>query len=325
MKKKMLFSELLDLWVTSKKVSVEIATFEEYKNQLVSISEYFAKKKVSEISIISLQQYYAFEMDRGLSANSIKHKHALIRPALNYAVNVLRIIDSNPAMYVELPKIKPYIPNTINPEIINLLLENEKDTPMEIPIFIAAVYGLRRSEIIGLKWSSIDFKNRVFTMENTIIRKRINGELINIERSYGKTATSHRQFPILDQFLELLSRIRKNQKEYRKNNPNYTTKFKDYLCLNERGELLLPDYVTYKFRMLLKKYAIKDVRFHDLRHSCATFLYNIGVQMKDMQMWLGHSSISTTLNIYTHLNYKNKEATAEKIKNSFFKNDKNKK
>jgi len=322
--KKVLFSEIAESWLNHKKLSIEKATYIDYKKQLERILEYFIGKTVDEITLSTLNKYYSDEIDRGLTINSIKHKQALIRPILNYALNIEKIIDSNPALLVRLPKLKKFIPNIIEPEKINFILENEKNTPMELPIFMAAVYGMRRSEIVGMKWSSINFKKKIFIINNTLIRKNINGKIVNLERSYGKTDASSRQFPLLDQFAELLSRIKENQEKYQKLNPKYNREYKDYLCLDKDGVLLNPDYITSKFKKILNKYAIKDVRFHDLRHSCATFLYNLGIPDKDIQYWLGHASISTTMNIYTHLNfYKNKTSTAEKLENSFFKKEEN--
>ena len=315
--KDMLFSELLLEWLSSKELEIERTTFADYLRDVKYISDFFIGKKVIDITAKEIRRFYSSEINKGLTANTVKHRHVIIKPALTFAVEELKIIKFNPAMSVKLPKIRKFIPNIISPEIIKMILENEKDTPMEIPIFLAAIYGLRRSEVVGLKWKSIDFKNRIFTIENTLIRKKINGELQNIERKYGKTASSYRQFPILDEFLELLERIRENQEKYKKTVGNYTTKYNDYLCLNEKGELMRPEYLRTRFQKILKKYGLSHSRFHDLRHSCATFLYNLGVQMKDIQVWLGHASINTTMNVYTHLNHKNKKDTAERIKTIF--------
>ena len=79
------------------------------------------------------------------------------------------------------------------------------------------------------------------------------------------------------------------------------------------GNLMKPNYITQHFAWVLKKYDMKHIRFHDTRHSCASLLYANGVPMKDIQEWLGHSDISTTMNIYTHLDYRSKVSSANAI------------
>ena len=98
------------------------------------------------------------------------------------------------------------------------------------------------------------------------------------------------------------------QKDYIKE-PKYT----DYIYVNEIGELVKPGYITQHFPLVLQKNGLRKIRFHDLRHSCASLLYANGVSLKEIQEWLGHSDISTTSNIYTHLNFTSKVAPANAI------------
>ena len=87
--------------------------------------------------------------------------------------------------------------------------------------------------------------------------------------------------------------------------------------MNEIGEPIKPGYLTQHFPALLEKKGLKRIRFHDLRHSCASLLFANGVSMKEIQAWLGHSDISTTMNIYTHLDVDSKIASANAILNIF--------
>ena len=93
----------------------------------------------------------------------------------------------------------------------------------------------------------------------------------------------------------------------------YSTEYLDYILVNELGELMKPGFITQHFGLIRDKNNLKFIRFHDLRHSCATLLYDNGVSLKETQEWLGHSNIATTANIYTHLNYKNKINSANAI------------
>lgn len=93
----------------------------------------------------------------------------------------------------------------------------------------------------------------------------------------------------------------------------YCNDFREYIYINEIGELIKPGYITQHFPLVLKKNGLRKIRFHDLRHSCASLLYANGVSLKEIQEWLGHSDISTTSNIYTHLDFSSKIASANAI------------
>lgn len=95
--------------------------------------------------------------------------------------------------------------------------------------------------------------------------------------------------------------------------PRYCRDYLDYIYVNEMGELIKPNYLTQAFPAFLKRHGMRRIRFHDLRHSCASLLYANGVALKDIQEWLGHSDIATTSNIYTHLDYSSKVASANAI------------
>ena len=99
----------------------------------------------------------------------------------------------------------------------------------------------------------------------------------------------------------------------------YTKKWEGFVCVGENGELIKPDRVTRTFRKLINECGLKKIRLHDLRHSCATLLYEQDIQLKDIQMWLGHSDIQTTANIYSHFDYTRKEKTGKIIEKSLKK------
>ena len=127
-------------------------------------------------------------------------------------------------------------------------------------------------------------------------------------------STWYRSLPLVPPFEELLHRLKAEQELNRKLcGKSYCRKFADYIYVNEIGELVKPGYITQHFPLILQKNGMRKIRFHDLRHSCASLLYANGVSLKEIQEWLGHSDISTTSNIYTHLNFNSKIASANAI------------
>lgn len=108
--------------------------------------------------------------------------------------------------------------------------------------------------------------------------------------------------------------MRENQKENRKLCGScYCTDYLDYTYVNEIGEIIKPDYLTTHFKAFLEEHNMPHIRFHDLRHTCAPLLFAQGVSLKEIQAWLGHSTIGTTANIYTHLDENNKLSSANAI------------
>ncbi len=96
---------------------------------------------------------------------------------------------------------------------------------------------------------------------------------------------------------------------------SYNREYLGYLCVGEIGNIIRPNYVSEQFPKLLEKNGLRSIRFHDLRHSCASLMVMNGVSMKQVQEWLGHSTFSTTADIYAHLDYKSKQGSAGVIAN----------
>ena len=183
---------------------------------------------------------------------------------------------------------------------------------------LASFYGLRRSEVIGLKWDAIDFERKTMVIRHTVVQTTVNGKEVLIGKDRTKTKSSHRTLPLVAPFEEYLLDLKEKQRINRKIcGTSYCRDYLEYVYVNEMGELMKPNYLTEVFPKFLKKHGLRQIRFHDLRHSCATLLYTNGVALKDIQEWLGHSDIATTSNIYTHLDYSSKVASANAIMGVF--------
>ena len=131
-----------------------------------------------------------------------------------------------------------------------------------------------------------------------------------------KTKSSMRTLPLVPVFKEKLLKLQEEQKEYRRVcGKCYDKRYTDYICVDEMGALISPHYLTSAFPKLLEKNGLRRIRFHDLRHSCASLLLANGVPMKQIQEWLGHSDFSTTANVYAHLDYNSKLSSADAMVN----------
>ena len=222
------------------------------------------------------------------------------------------LIDVNPADKVERPKKDRFVGSFYDADEVNALFAASKGSKLELPILFGAFYGLRRSEAIGLKWDAIDFEHDTITIRHTVTSCDLDGKRILVASDTTKTKSSMRTLPLVPFVREQLLALREEQKESRRLcGRSYNKEYLDYVCVNEIGDLIKPHYVTESFPKLLKANGFRPIRFHDLRHSCASLLLANGVSTKQIQEWLGHSDFSTTANIYAHLDYSSKLTSAD--------------
>ena len=212
------------------------------------------------------------------------------------------LIPSNPADKIDRPKKAHYQASFYNVEEISSLFKACKGDPLEFPIIIAVYYGLRRSEVVGLKWDAIDFNAKTITIGHKVLELRVDGKTKMIKQDRLKTAASHRTLPLIPHIEDMLLEVKKQQEEDRAVCKNgYSKDGEGYISRQRTGELLHPNYINQHFQILLQNKGLRVIRFHDLRHSCASLMVSTGVPMKLIQAWLGHSDFNTTANIYSHL------------------------
>lgn len=144
----------------------------------------------------------------------------------------------------------------------------------------------------------------------------VDGKQTEIEQQSAKTKSSLRTLPLIGSFREKLLALREQQKENRRVCGNcYSKKYDGYVFVDAMGNIFNPRSVTANFSKLLEQNGLRHIRFHDLRHSCASLLLANDVPLKQIQEWLGHSDIGTTANIYSHLDYKSKITSANVMDN----------
>jgi integrase len=306
---KLLFCDFLTDWLEVHKMNIEIITYCGYKRILKHVYAYFKKLNVSleNLSPFHVQNYYAAKL-KSLSSNTVLKHHAFIRSALAYA-RKMNLIKENAADLVEKPKKQKFIGSYYNQEEISSLIPIAKGSPIEVPVMFAVYFGLRRSEIVGIKWNSIDFVNRTLTISHKVVPVNDENGKYRLEKSNVlKNNSSYRTLPLNDFLYDYLLGVKKKQDENKKYaGSSYNRDYDGYVCVSDMGNIFRPDYITKKFKELLQSNDMKVIRFHDLRHSCASLLLRLGYNMKEIQMWLGHGDIGTTMNIYAHVDESNKK------------------
>ena len=314
-----LFADFMEQWLEIVKSTVSIPTYSSYVNAVKSIiAPYFRKKKIllRDLQAHDIQMFYQEQLQR-VKASSVIHYHANIHKALKYAVKN-DMIPSNPADKVERPKQDKFYGNFYDRDELNKLFEAVAGTKLELPVLLGAFYGLRRSEIVGLKWSAIDFEQNTITISHTVTSCNLDGKCVIVAKDTTKTKSGRRTLPLVPYFHEKLLAVKAQQERNQKLcGRSYNREFLEYICVDDIGDRFKPNYITSQFPKLLERNGFRKIRFYDLRHSCASLLLASGVPMKHIQEWLGHSDFSTTANIYAHLDYSSKLTSASAMESNF--------
>jgi len=316
---KVLLCDYIKSWVNASKSKVQVTTYDGYVCMLDKhIYPYFKRLGVelSNVTPAIIQKYYNDKLAAGLNPNTVIKHHAIIRSSLQQAYKA-KLVRENVCDLVEKPKRRKYYGEFYNAKEINTLLALAKGSTIEIPIYLAAYFGLRRSEIIGLRWDAIDFTSCTLTIKHKVVRAKKDGKMTVEATNDLKTQSSYRILPLDDTLISYLQELKRRQDENRKRNGNcHIHEYDSYICVNEMGDLINPDYVTDVFGKIIKRNNLKHIRFHDLRHSCASLLLALGYSMKDIQEWLGHSNYQTTANLYSHIDPRNKKNMIQGLVNA---------
>ena len=280
------------------------------------IRRYFQRRPqltVGNLKPQDIQDFYQSLFADGVVANTVIHYHALLRRAFQQAFKEERI-DANPFDRVGRPKKNKFHGENYTQEELLTLLHLARGDVIYPAILLAGAMGLRRSEALGVRWSRIDWEKRTVLLDTKIVEYRENGKKKVEPVEEMKNKSSRRTLPLPDPVVEMLQVQKEHREVYRKMfQGSYNAQYLDYVCVNQLGELLRPSYVTDHFRELLEKYGLRHIRFHDLRHTFASLLINQDVPLINVSNFLGHSDLSTTANIYAHLDKASKQASAAVI------------
>lgn len=316
------FTDYLSKWLKSIKYGLQPDTIRGYTVNIEKIIiPYFKNKNIllKDLKARHIQEFYTYCLEkRKVTPATINRYHANIRKCLQTALKQ-ELVLSNQADLVDKPKEGKYIAKVLPIKELLKILENIEGTHLELPTFFSTYYGLRRGEAAGLLWSNIDFKNKKIIIGNSLIEgeKR---ELIN--RKSLKTKSSYRTLELIPEVEKFLLAVKKKQEENKKLFKGYYNyKYNDNICIKENGELIKLGYITQKFKQVTKKLGYDNVHFHCLRHSFATNMYDEGMDMNDIKDWLGHSVLSTTMNLYVHFLEKRIKESAKILENTMKKGE----
>jgi integrase len=296
----MLFLDWIERWMEQKKNDVRSSTLESYRLTLnCHIIPYFESRNYTlrTLTAQNLQDYYNHKMDSGLSADTVKKHSAVINGALKEAYKK-DLIAANPYDKVTLPRKKKgsrFRGNAYSLEEVKRMITSiPEDDPLRPAVILGTFYGLRRSEVLGLRWKDINFINKTIFIQNTVT------QVVSVhECEETKNECSTRTLAIIPGTEKYFRELMAMQKEwlYDAGEP---FSLENPICIWPDGSRLKPSYISNHFRLLLEKNNLRKIRFHDLRHTAGSLLLDSGVDIKTIQEFLGHSQASTTLNIYLH-------------------------
>lgn len=282
------FADCVRKWLEEKEMQVRPNTFRSYELPAYArVIPLLGDLRLSEMTRRHIQNY--FEGLRGLSVNTIKKDRVIIRGVLEEAL-LDGLVTANVAERIKLPKGKRFEGKALTEEQVGMLLHKaeEEPEPTRAAVILAVVYGLRRSEICGLRWQDVDFDEGLLHIRNTVTEF---GDQI-MEAETTKTKASRRDIWLVDETVAYFKQLKQQHQEKGIGS--------DKVCCNPDGSEVRPKYLTRAVMDLLNKCGLEKMRLHDLRHTAATMLAR-RLTVKQVQHFLGHEDVSTTLNIYTHI------------------------
>lgn len=303
------FITAIEDWLAVKKKQLRPDSYEAYRcNYDVHIKPYFEPKHLTlgEVMPRVIFQYVRAKEDEGQSKKSIR-KHLVILNGVFKEAVAMGELTFNPCANITVKdnSDERFEGTAYDVATAKQLLDAIKGDPIEPAVYLGLYLGLRRSEIVGLRWKDVDMENGIIHIRNTVVRFKTVSEL---EKT--KSKASKRDLFMPNALKEYLQMVWDRQEEERKL-IGRTYSDTEHICQWPDGTVFKPEYVSHRFAKLLKKSDLPKIRLHDLRHTAGSILINSGHTVKQVQEFLGHEKASTTLDIYTHVSLEGKKDTAD--------------
>lgn len=302
-----------------KKNELKITTYNSYMyiyRSFIKDSK-LGKTRMDRVSTDMLQKFYNDKSEDGYSSKTVREIETIINSAFNMAIK-LRMISENPNLYTSLPKKVKYEAKVLSKEEVDKIVSDTKNEEL-YPIIVVTVYtGMRKGEVMALKWENVDFQERKIYVKNSLCRvedeqpDEKGRRHSRYEVLEPKTRKSIRTIPMLNEVYDALMEQKKRQMAD-KEICGEIYMDQGFVFADKTGNYIPQRPFMRKYHDFLKKYNITDIRFHDLRHTFATLLIESDVSMKVVQELLGHSTITTSMDIYTHVSDRKKEQALGKL------------
>lgn len=296
----------LDKWLRKKKITRRATTYDRYKYKVNShLKPYFGDMLLQELEPIDIERYLDKKRtsgrrdgkEGGLSESTLK-KHCVILNTMLKAAVRMKLIKINPMDAVNKPKPKHYEALAMDEDESKLLLKEAKDNDLMYNlIYTLLLTGMRRSEVLGLEWDKIDFKEGYIDVSQSLLALS-NGSTLEYEL---KSEKGKRKILMYNELASSLKKYKTKQNEFKlKYGPDYYDKY-DLVFCHPNGSPYHPNTYYKKFKKLIKKAGLNnEYNIHTLRHTFATLSFENDAKMKTVQKILGHTLLSTTSDIYTH-------------------------
>lgn len=306
-------AEYTDLFLNRKKREISDTTYSSYYYKSKRIKEYFGTIKLRDVNEVIVENFLdnLFE-EHHVQQRTVKDLKVLLGGIFEQAVkegiiayNPVKEVLINKGLAIKYSKERNTDEEFFSYEEAQHFLGKMKDHELYELFYLTLFFGLRREEILGLRWSAIDFKDMTLAINHTVTR----GMTVN-RANTTKTLSSAREYPLTEEQIEMFNQLKKKEEANRKLFRN-GYQDNDYIFKHADGTLYYPDYPSKIFSKLIKKMPElpQGITFHGLRSSCVSILVHQGMDVKSIQKWVGHADIDTTLRIYAKV--KDKESKRE--------------
>lgn len=270
-------NEYLSDWLDFKRFEVRQSTYEAltvYVNH--HLIPHFGSMELEELSPADVYDYMRSKLET-MSTASVRKHLSILRQALNDAV-CRGLISVSPCVSIRMPRTVQQQDRRVfySPEDARRLLDGLRGGWLYPVVLTTLLYGLRRSEVIGLRWDAVDFENNTITVRHTVVKYSS-----IVAADSVKSDHSYRRFELLPEVRRELLRL---------------PRISPYIFAGSCNGAMRPDSLTRSFRKALNRLDLPPMRFHDLRHSTASILFDLGWSLEDVREWLGHADIETTSN-----------------------------